>query len=123
MTNSRFIYSYDGVVKAGIDFAGIGVEKDDENRRIAISLPKARVLSSELDENSFQLYDEKNSIFNRCSVSDVNITNRELKRAAEEKTIAKGLLDRADDNAKLLIKGLLQSTYDVSGYTIQIETR
>lgn len=122
LTQSKFIYSYDGIIKAGIDFTHITVEKNEETGRVTVTLPKAVILSSELDEDSFELYDERNNIFNPFSVSDVNTTNRTLKTSAEDKAISKGLLTRADANAKALISGLLQSAYDLSGYTVLIET-
>ncbi len=122
LTQSKFIYSYDGTIKAGVDFTRITVEKVEDSKRVTVTLPKAAVLSSELDENSFQLYDEKNNIFNPFSVKDVNETNRNLKQHAEEKAIRKGLLQRADANAKAMIRNFLISTYDLEGYMIQIKT-
>ena len=119
LTKTKFVYSYDGTIKAGIDFAKIDVEKDDLTKVITVFLPESRILSSEIDENSFQLYDEKTSIFNPFSVSDVNDTIIELKASAEKKAIEKGLLDRADDNAKTLMKNFLKSTYGLDGYTIK----
>ena len=38
-TESKFVYSYDGIVKAGIDFADVSVEKDDLKKIITITLP------------------------------------------------------------------------------------
>ena len=60
-TTTRFIYSYDGVIKAGIDFEEIEVEKDDLKKLIVVTLPQSRILSSEIDHDSFKLYDEKQS--------------------------------------------------------------
>ena len=71
-TTTRFVYSYDGVIKAGIDFTGIEVEKDDLLKTITIRLPKSKILSSEIDESSFQVYDEEQSIFNKVSISFPN---------------------------------------------------
>lgn len=122
LTQSKFIYSYDGTIKAGIDFTRITVEKNEETRQVTVTLPKAVILSSELDEDSFELYDERNNIFNPFSVSDVNATNRTLKTSAEQKAVAKGLLTRADANAKALVLGFLKSTYDLDGYTFLVET-
>lgn len=121
-TQSKFIYTYEGTIKAGVDFTCITVEKVDDSKRVTVTLPKAEILSAELDENSFQLYDEKNNIFNPFSVRDVNETNRTLKQHAEEKAIEKGLLKRADANAKAMIRSFLMSTYDLEGYMIQVKS-
>ena len=55
-TQSKFIFSYDGNIKAGIDYSSIEVEKDDAKKQVLITLPKAKILSSEIDEKSFLLY-------------------------------------------------------------------
>lgn len=121
-TKSTFIYSYDGKIKAGIDFSQIDVEKDDLTKIITISVPAAHILSSEIYPESFQLYDEKNSIFNPISVSDVNDTILELKQTSEQDAIKKGLLKRADENAALILKNFL-SGFDLSDYTIRTEIK
>ena len=121
LTRTKFVYSYDGVIKAGIDFTKTEVEKDELKRLITITLPKAYILSSEIDYDSFQLYDEKTSIFNPLSVKDVSDTNREMICSAEKDAIAKGVLDRADKNAEKLVKNFLRGGYDLRGYAIKIE--
>ena len=121
-TTSTVIFSYEGVIKAGIDFTAITVEKDNSKKVITVTIPKSKILSSEIDNDSFEVYDEKNSIFNRITVTDVNDSIADLKERAESKAIDKGILDKADANAKLLIKNLLKSTYDLSGYVVKVVT-
>ncbi len=121
LTRTKFIYSYDGVIKAGVDFAEVEVEKDDLKRLITVRLPKSHILSSEIDYDSFELYDEQTSIFNPISVRDVNDTNRAMLRAAEKDALAKGLLEKADKNAETLIKNFLRGGYDVREYAIRVE--
>lgn len=123
LTHTRFIYSYDGVIKAGIDFSEVTLEKDDLKRLITVSLPKAHILSSEIDYDSFELYDEKASLFNPIHVSDVNDTNRMMLRSAEKAALDKGILERADKNAEALVKNFLRGGYDVLEYSIRIEHR
>ena len=121
-TTSRFIYSYDGVIKAGIDFEEIEVEKDDLKKLIVVTLPQSKILSSEIDHDSFKLYDEKQSIFNPLHVTDVNDTIKDLKAKAEADAIKKGVLTRADKNAVTMLKQFLKSTYDLGDYTIKVQT-
>ncbi len=121
LTRTKFIYSYDGVIKAGVDFAEVEVEKDDLKRLITVRLPKSHILSSEIDFDSFELYDEQTSIFNPISVRDVNDTNRAMLRAAEKDALEKGLLEKADRNAETLIKNFLRGGYDVREYAIRVE--
>ena len=123
LTRTKFIYSYDGVIKAGVDFTKIEVEKDDLKRVITVTLPKPYILSTEIDFDSFELYDEQQSIFNPVSVRDVNDTNRAMIQTAEKDALAKGLLERADKNAETLIKNFLRGGYDVREYAVRIERK
>ncbi len=119
-TTSRFVYSYDGTVKAGIDFTGIEVEKDDLKKTITVILPASHILDCSIDPESFEVYDEKRSVFNPVSITDYNDSLEEMIEAAKEDALEKGILERADSNAELLIKNLIMSTYDVDDYYIDI---
>ena len=119
-TTSKVVYSYDGVIKAGIDFGAIDVRKDDQTKTITVKLPKSTILSSEIDENSFQVYDEKQSIFNPVSIRNFNDTLADLKTRAEREAISKKVLEKADANAAVILKNFLHSTYDVSEYKIEV---
>ncbi len=106
-TKSKVIFSYDGTIKAGIEFSEITLEVDHENKKVTVSLPKAKILSSELDHDSFKLYDEKNSIFNPISVRDVNDTQNTLLTDARDEAVAAGLLERADRNARIIVENFI----------------
>ena len=120
-TKSSFIYSYDGTIMAGIDFTKIQVDKDDTKKVITLTLPDVEIISSDVDQNSFQLYDEKNNIFNPISVTDVTDSFADLKNSEEEKAIENGLLDKARTNANMLVENFMLGSYDVSGYNIIVE--
>ncbi len=122
LTRASFIYSYDGAIKAGIDFTGIRVEKDDELKRIVVILPKAKILSSELFADSFRLYDEKNNIFNPIGVESVTDASRQLKENAENRALENGLLERADEHARAMVRTFLESAFGLDDYLIRAET-
>lgn len=111
-TSSSYTISYDGTIKAGIDFAAIEVE--EEGDKIIVTIPKAKILSTELDDNSFKVYDEKSSVFNKIEVSDVNDSIANLKENATKKADEKGLLEKADNNARILIENFVNSLVDES---------
>ncbi len=120
LTSSSFIFSYDGSVLAGIDFGNIKIDKDDETRIITVSLPKPEIISSAVDPDSFQLYDERNNIFNPIKVTDVANSFADLIHDEESKAIDKGLYLRAKDNAILLIENFLRATYPIRDYQIVV---
>ncbi len=119
-TTSTFIYSYDGIVMAGIDFTKIQIDKNDIEKIITVILPDVEIISSDVDQNSFQLYDEKNNIFNPISVTDVADSFTDLKNSEEKKAIEKGLFDRARASAILLVENFMHGSYDVEDYEIEV---
>jgi hypothetical protein len=119
-TTATFIYSYDGTILAGIDFTQIQIEKDDIAKKIKVTLPEAEMISSEIDQDSFELYDEKNNIFNPISVTDVADSIADLKNSEEEKAMEEGLLDKAKANAVTLVENFMRGSFDVGGYDIEV---
>lgn len=120
-TKNSFIYSYDGVVTAGIDFTKIDIKKEDSKKKISVILPKVEIHSSDLDEKSFMLYDQDNNIFNPITVEDVADSFKHLKETEEEKAIEKGLLKKAEKNAVTLIENFMHGSYNVKEYEIMVE--
>jgi hypothetical protein len=120
LTKSSFIYSYDGKITAGIDFTEVQVDKNDTTKEITVTLPDVEIISSDVDEDSFELYDEKNNIFNPISVTDVIDSLADLKTSEEEKAISRGLLDDAKSNAINLVENFLQASCNVQDYKINI---
>lgn len=118
LTEKKYIFGYDGVIKAGIDFADVIVSVDEITHTITVSMPEIRILSNEIDENSFEIFDENKNIFNTLKVSDINTSLIALKEESEEKAVANGLLDNAVRNAETLVRGFLTGTYDLSVYNV-----
>lgn len=119
LTQSNYVYSYDGTIKAGIDFSEIEIEVDDENHIISVQFPEFRILSIEIDENSFKLYNDGTNLFTTLRVEDVNKSNTELKNEAKKTALKNGILENARSNAEVLVRGFLASMYDLSVYTIK----
>lgn len=119
-TTTSFIYSYDGTIMAGIDFTKIQIDKNDVKKIITVTLPDVEIISSDVDQNSFKLYDEKNNIFNPINVTDVAESFANLKNTEEKKAIEKGLLGKARESAILLVKNFMCGSYDISGYEIEV---
>ena len=122
ITESSYLVSYDGVVRAGVDLTGAEVVKDDEQKRITVTLPAAEIQGVDIDPESFQLYSEKAGLGNRLSVEDFNNSLVELETTAREKAIDRGLLERADENARVLIRNLIGALVDLSEYTLEFVT-
>lgn len=122
-TETSFLVSYDGVITAGVDFDGIAVEKDDDRKVIMVTLPRSEIQSVSLDLDSFQVYSEKSGIGNPPTASDFNSSLVELENKAKDKALERGLLDRADANARSLILGFVSGLVDLTEYSLEFQTK
>ena len=120
-TQSKYIYSYDVTIKAGIDFGGIDWDLDEEQKTIRVTMPETRVLSSEINLDSFKVYHESESIFHHITLEENNAALQELQHNAEETAIANGLLENARSNAETILKGFFTKAYDLDKYTLTFE--
>ena len=116
-TQSKYVYSYDVVIKAGLDFGEIDWTVGEDT--ITVRLPEIRILSSEIDLDSFRVYVENESIFRRISLEENNEAMKALQASAQENAVANGLLDNARANAETILTGFFAGEYDLSQYTLR----
>lgn len=113
-TLKKFIISYDGQLSAGIDLDEIEVSVDDVNKKINISLPEAKILYHQIDEDSLTIFDEKNSIFNQLKVEDFKEFRINEMKKVEDEIIEKGFLEQADSQSKKAIVDILNINPTIS---------
>lgn len=112
-TTKSFVLSYDGQIKAGVDLSKVKISVD--RKIIQVTIPMAYITSHEVDMDSVTLFDEKNSVFNGLSAADVTEFVGGQKKIMEDKAVNNDLLVKAQENARELIKALLNNfvkTYD-----------
>ena len=118
-TQSKYIFSYNGIVKAGFNFSDVHVDKDDVHKKLIVTLPEAYILSAQIDENTFKVYDESRNVFTPLKLEKINQSLVELKEQAKKNAIANGILEAARSNAEILLKGFLGSFLDKSQYSVE----
>lgn len=122
-TEKRALIVMDGTIKAGIDCKQVKVESDPDKMTVTVTLPKAEILSNELDENSLHVVADEQSIFNKLTQQDHNDLRKQIKARALENAKNSSVLQQADERVQLLIKDLIESIPNVKGnYTIVFET-
>ena len=102
-TKKTFIAKWDGAIKAGVDISIVNVETNNNTKEIIVHIPKAEILSHEIDVESIETLDEKNGLFNKLKVEDVREFDAISKEAMEQRAIENGLLDKAFSNTKDII--------------------
>ena len=117
-TTKRFIVSYDGVIMAGMDMSQTKVEVSRD--AVSVTLPPAQILSHEIDPESLEVFDETKNIFNPITIQDYNGFHADQRGIMEAKALESGLLEQAEDQAKLVVGSLLQPMLG-EGQTLTIE--
>lgn len=118
-TQSKIVFSYDVVIKAGYDFSAITWDVHDTT--ITVKLPEVKVLSCEVKEDSFKKYVEDESIFTPFTLDDNNNAMKALKETAQTDAIANGLYENARSNAETMLTTFFSSAYDMDQYTIEFQ--
>lgn len=106
-TTKRFILTYDGTIKAGIDLEKVKVHVSGND--VTVTLPEAEILSHEIDGNSVEIFDEKTSIFNPFTVEDFTAFQTGQKQVMAEKALQRGLLEEAREKAGNSVRLLLEA--------------
>ena len=120
-TQRRLVFSYDVTVTAGLNFEEVKVTVDRVAKTVTVILPKVEVMSATLDTDSFKVYDETHNVFNRTGASAFNNAISTMITEGKEYAVAHGLLEKARENARLIITGFLGQTYPESEYTYSFD--
>lgn len=121
-STKSFIAKWDGIIKAGIKIDEVVVDILKEEKKIVIHMPKAEILSHEVDAQSVETLDEKDGLFNPVTVEDVRKFDVSSKEAMEKRAAENGILDKAFENAKRIIERLVNNeTVQEQEYTIVFE--
>lgn len=122
-TEKSFILKWDGVIKAGIelDRVRINVDRsDEENKTIFVYLPEVKILTYQIVDDSVEVVDEKDNIFNNITIEDKVAFDAKTKEAMKTRAIENGLLEKAQDNAEDILTRLLLSIPAIGeSYTIE----
>lgn len=108
-TTKSFIAKWDGSIKAGVDISKVTAEVNESVKKIVVHIPKAEILSHEVDDESIETLDEKDGLFNKLKIDDIRAFDANSKDAMEKRAIENGLLDKALENAKAIIRKLIDN--------------
>ena len=121
-TTDRTVYTYSGVIGAGVDLMRTDFAIDNQKRTIVVYLQEPAIIYHELDENSFESYDVRTSAFTRSNLADFSDFRAALKSTQEEKLLANETFwSEAKSNAKNVISNLVTLSGAVEDYTVSYE--
>ena len=115
------VVTMDGVTKVGIDVSEVSITVDEDSKTIFVQIPEARILSTELFEDSLVAYIEEESLFSNITLEDSSSLRDEIKTKAEQNALESGLLTQAHDQAGVIIRCLIEAVPSIKEtYTIVI---
>ena len=120
-TTKTFIVSYDGIIKAGVDLSKVTVDVDEGGKAVTVTLPDSQIISHEIPEDSIEVFDESDNVFNRISIADYTAFTGDQKTDLEQRAVDNGLLVGADERAREAVDALLRHMPGMEGYTLQVE--
>ena len=120
-TTKSFIISYDGVIKAGVDLTKVSIPVDEAAKTVSVTLPGSQILSHEIPEDSLEVFDESDNIFNRITIEDYAGFTKDQKALMEQRAIDNGLLTGADEKARDAVSAFLSLLPDMEAYTLTVQ--
>ena len=109
LTKKEFTMIYDASVKAGVDLKQVQI--DIKGNNISVTLPKAEIQDITIDPGSLEFYDEKFALFNFQDREDTVEALQYAKEDVTEHVENTDLLKTAEERAKTVITGLINSMW------------
>lgn len=106
LTEKSFLLKYNGYIKAGVDFENMKVEVSDKD--VHISLPRARILDTLIDEKSIRVYNESMNAFNPLTIADYNKAIMKEKDNMVSDAITQGILKDATKQAEVVLTSIMK---------------
>lgn len=120
-SSKSILITYDGTIKAGIDFSMIDVSVDEDEYVITIDVPDSEITDNYIDQGSIQVLEVKNGLFNEVTFDNYNEFVSDQKEVMREKAIEHGILEKANEEAANLVKNFISVIPGIENYQINIE--
>ncbi len=118
-TESRLIFSTDVEILAGVDFEDIEYKILNEKEKVIITLPHSEVYKSYEVQNSFKSYLDDESWFTNINSTEQQELKDKIVEKGENQAIKSGLLDKADKNAKSIIKNMIKGNEITKDFEVE----
>lgn len=119
LTTSDYVFSYNAVIKAGYGLENIKDDGGNElTQTITVTLPKASILDSYLDEKSYVQYWEGEKITANVGLDDIHKEKKRMLKEAKQDAIKGGLYEKTSDHAKVVISDYIHSLKGYENYNV-----
>lgn len=115
LTENNFVATIDGRINIGINGDDVKFieNTDSEGRVISVNIfaPHSRILDNYTVQESLEVFDEKNHIFNPVRPEDYNGLLIEAAKQEEEKILKSDILKKSDESIKYLLTSHFETVY------------
>lgn len=120
-TTDKTLYVYKGKINLGVKLDEIDISVDQDKKVINVTIPEVEIISNEVDNESFQFYDVKNSIFTKTDLGDFAELSETLQENQAKKVLNDDeLMKEAKSSVENSIRDLLYAFTVESGYSINV---
>lgn len=117
----QFVALYDGYIKAGIDLKDVKFDVNQSTKTITITMPKSQIFDHNIPQETINVLQVKNNLFNSVSFNDYNRFISSEKSVMAETAIGQGILTDADEEAKNIIEAFLKNVPGIEAYTLKFK--
>jgi len=119
LTQKTLITTVRGTMKIGIDTSDITIDSSEPNRAISIAVPKAKIISHELYEDTLEVLEESSGLFNPICIEDWATEATAQKQAMEADASESDMFARAQNDAVVILKAFIEGVIPEE-YTVNI---
>ena len=116
-TTKKYIFTYDGIIKLGVDGTQIQVEQETVSS-IRILLPPIKILSHEIADNSVEVFEQSQTIFNEIKIAETFTITADRKYAMGRKVMASSVVKEAQKSMEQQLGALLKGLPGLQNYEI-----
>lgn len=119
LTISDCIFTYNITVKAGYDLKDIKDDGGNESTQtITVTLPKASIFDSYLDEKSYVQYWEGEKITANVGLDNIHKEKKRMLKEAKQDAVKGGLYEKTAEHAKVVITDYIHSLKGYENYNV-----
>lgn len=118
-STDKTVFTYSGVISVGVNLDDTEIEVDDDKKTIQITLNEPYIMSNQIDNDTFQAYDVKNSIFTSVNISEFVALKDALEKNQEEKLMKNDeFWKQIKISTTNTISSLINASKEAEDYTI-----
>ena len=122
LTGNNFIATIDGKINIGIDGEKITFTEESNSEgsvtKVKLLVPHSEILDNYTIQDSLQIYDETNNIFNPVKIEDYKKLIVEAEEKEEKKVLDSDMIDKSDEAVKYLLMTYFKALY---GESVEVE--